>query len=112
MCSEAVWWRCHRRILTDYLIACGETVFNIMGQGRLEPAHPTPGAVIRCDRTIVYPASNQLKREWAAIQKAQLNAEQARRSKKLQPSQGSGSRIVTGPLRHTLFDHTIFCTIP
>jgi uncharacterized protein (DUF488 family) len=24
MCSEAVWWRCHRRIVTDYLIACGQ----------------------------------------------------------------------------------------
>lgn len=29
MCSEAVWWRCHRRIVTDYLIARGETVFHI-----------------------------------------------------------------------------------
>src|SRR5215831_1758132 len=23
MCAEAVWWRCHRRIITDYLIAAG-----------------------------------------------------------------------------------------
>ena len=38
MCSEAVWWRCHRRIVTDYLIACGEAVFHIMGQGRLGSA--------------------------------------------------------------------------
>ena len=45
MCSEAVWWRCHRRIVADYLIACGETVFQIMGQSRLEPARLTPGAV-------------------------------------------------------------------
>jgi len=33
MCSEAVWWRCHRRIVADYLIANGETVFHIMGEG-------------------------------------------------------------------------------
>jgi uncharacterized protein (DUF488 family) len=26
MCAEAVWWRCHRRIITDYLLAAGETV--------------------------------------------------------------------------------------
>jgi uncharacterized protein (DUF488 family) len=57
MCSEAVWWRCHRRIVTDYLIASGEAVFHIMGQGRLEPARITPGAAVRPDGTIVYPAS-------------------------------------------------------
>jgi uncharacterized protein (DUF488 family) len=56
MCSEAVWWRCHRRIVTDYLLARGETVFHIMGEGRLEPAHLTPGAVPQPDGTVVYPA--------------------------------------------------------
>ncbi|WP_089174539.1 DUF488 domain-containing protein [Bosea sp. AS-1] len=56
MCSEAVWWRCHRRIVSDYLIARGETVFNIMGQGRLEPARLTEGAVIRDDGSVIYPA--------------------------------------------------------
>lgn len=55
MCSEAVWWRCHRRIVADYLIASGETVFHIMGPGRFEPAQLTPGAVIRSDGKIVYP---------------------------------------------------------
>src|SRR5215468_8972016 len=30
MCAEAVWWRCHRRIIADYLIAAGEAVFHIM----------------------------------------------------------------------------------
>ena len=55
MCSEAVWWRCHRRIIADYLIASGETVFHIMGPGRLEPAQVTPGAEIRPDGKIVYP---------------------------------------------------------
>lgn len=57
MCSEAVWWRCHRRIVTDYLIARGETVFHIMNRGRLEPAHLTPGAVIQPEETIIYPAA-------------------------------------------------------
>ncbi|WP_319796672.1 DUF488 domain-containing protein [Nitrobacter sp.] len=56
MCSEAVWWRCHRRIVTDYLIARGETVFHIMGQDRPEPAHLTQGAVVRPDDVVVYPA--------------------------------------------------------
>ncbi len=26
MCAEAVWWRCHRRIIADYLIAAGASV--------------------------------------------------------------------------------------
>jgi uncharacterized protein (DUF488 family) len=55
MCSEAVWWRCHRRIVADHLIARGETVFHIMGTGRLDPAQLTPGAVIQLDGTVVYP---------------------------------------------------------
>ncbi|RQZ11451.1 DUF488 domain-containing protein [Burkholderia sp. Bp9031] len=55
MCSEAVWWRCHRRIVSDYLIARGETVLHIMGKNRVEPARLTAGAVIRADGTIVYP---------------------------------------------------------
>jgi uncharacterized protein (DUF488 family) len=56
MCSEAVWWRCHRRIVADYLIANGREVFHIMGEGRLVPARLTPGAVVQAEGTIAYPA--------------------------------------------------------
>jgi uncharacterized protein (DUF488 family) len=56
MCAEAVWWRCHRRIVADYLLASGETVFHILGQGRVEPARLTPGAVVQRRGTVVYPA--------------------------------------------------------
>jgi uncharacterized protein (DUF488 family) len=56
MCSEAVWWRCHRRIVADYLIACGESVFHVMGQGRLEAAQLTSGALIQPGGHVVYPA--------------------------------------------------------
>ena len=55
MCSEAVWWRCHRRIIADYLIASGETVFHIMGEGRIEPAVLTAGAVVQPDGSVTYP---------------------------------------------------------
>ncbi|KVE96002.1 DUF488 family protein [Burkholderia vietnamiensis] len=55
MCSEAVWWRCHRRIVSDYLLARGETVLHIMGLNRVEPARITAGATIRDDGAIVYP---------------------------------------------------------
>ncbi len=58
MCSEAVWWRCHRRIVADYLIASGESVFHIMGPNHIEPARLTPGAVIRPEGTVVYPGTH------------------------------------------------------
>lgn len=59
MCSEAVWWRCHRRIVADYLIAGGEAVYHIMERGRIEPARLTRGAIVRPDRTIVYTAPDR-----------------------------------------------------
>ena len=45
MCAEAVWWRCHRRIVADYLLAGGHEVFHLMGSNRVEPARMTEGAV-------------------------------------------------------------------
>ena len=44
MCSEAVWWRCHRRIIADYLLHRGWQVCHIMGGNRIETARMTPGA--------------------------------------------------------------------
>jgi uncharacterized protein (DUF488 family) len=61
MCSEAVWWRCHRRIVADHLIARTEKVCHIMARGRIELARLTPGAVIRPDGAVVYPAVPQRK---------------------------------------------------
>lgn len=56
MCSEAVWWRCHRRIITDYLLLNGRAVDHLMGPGHTEHAAPTPGARRAEDGKIVYPA--------------------------------------------------------
>ena len=54
MCSEAVWWRCHRRIIADYLIASGEIVFHILGPQAVQ-AHLTEGARVGPDGTVLYP---------------------------------------------------------
>jgi uncharacterized protein (DUF488 family) len=54
MCAEAVWWRCHRRLVADYLLAEGVPVGHIMGSGKIEPARLTPGAKAQPDGTIVY----------------------------------------------------------
>ena len=56
MCSEAAWWRCHRRILADHLLARGEQVFHILGPGHIEPAMLTRGAVVQADGSVQYPA--------------------------------------------------------
>ncbi|HMN38458.1 MAG TPA: DUF488 domain-containing protein [Hyphomicrobium sp.] len=55
MCSEAVWWRCHRRIVSDHLLARGETVLHLMGRDRIEPARLTQGAQIGPSGAVVYP---------------------------------------------------------
>jgi uncharacterized protein (DUF488 family) len=55
MCAEAVWWRCHRRIIADYLIAAGDTVFHILGPGRLEQARMTDAARPGPHGALTYP---------------------------------------------------------
>jgi uncharacterized protein (DUF488 family) len=54
MCSEAVWWRCHRRIVADHLIARGETVLHLMHRGRAEPARMSEGASV-ANGVVTYP---------------------------------------------------------
>ncbi len=61
MCAEAVWWRCHRRIITDYLVGEGERVMHILGAEHVSEASLTPGAVMRGDGTIVYPEEHQIR---------------------------------------------------
>jgi uncharacterized protein (DUF488 family) len=44
MCSESVWWRCHRRLLADHLLLVrGIEVVHLMHDGRLTPHAPTEG---------------------------------------------------------------------
>ncbi len=56
MCSETLWWRCHRRIISDYLLADGFGVRHIMGPRKVEPATLTPSAHRLDDGTLVYRA--------------------------------------------------------
>jgi uncharacterized protein (DUF488 family) len=57
MCAEAVWWRCHRRIIADYLIAAGETVFHILGRNHIEQARMTSAARLGELGALTYPAA-------------------------------------------------------
>jgi uncharacterized protein (DUF488 family) len=56
MCAEAVWWRCHRRIIADYLVSRGETVLHILGPGKVEPAALTAEATLQADGGLIYAA--------------------------------------------------------
>lgn len=47
MCAEALWWRCHRRIIADHLLARGLAVFHLMGKNEVLPAQLTPAARVQ-----------------------------------------------------------------
>lgn len=54
MCSESVWWRCHRRLLADHLVLVrGIDVVHLMHDGRRTPHHPTDGVRL-AGGTLVY----------------------------------------------------------
>jgi uncharacterized protein (DUF488 family) len=55
MCSESLWWRCHRRLLADFVsVACDVEVRHLMHDGRVEPHRLSPGLRPRDDGLLVY----------------------------------------------------------
>jgi uncharacterized protein (DUF488 family) len=57
MCSESVWWRCHRRLIADVaVLARGVPVTHLMPDGRLTPHRPSEGAVVS-DGVVRWPAT-------------------------------------------------------
>ncbi len=56
MCSESVWWRCHRRIVADVVVLGRDVhVHHLMPDGRLAPHRPSEGAVVS-DGVVRWPA--------------------------------------------------------
>ena len=56
MCSESVWWRCHRRLIADVAVLVrGVPVSHLMPDGRLTPHHASEGAVLAPDGTLTWP---------------------------------------------------------
>lgn len=57
MCSESVWWRCHRRLVADFVSAARQVpVRHLMHDGRLMPHQPSAGLRRRDDGLLVYDA--------------------------------------------------------
>ncbi len=58
MCAEAVWWRCHRGLISDYLKAHGHTVLHIMGPGKIQE-HPYTSAARVVNGELSYRAESR-----------------------------------------------------
>ncbi len=57
MCSEAVWWRCHRSMVSDYLKAKGWAVLHIMATGKVqEHTYTAPARIV--DGNVLYSDEN------------------------------------------------------
>lgn len=59
MCAEAVWWRCHRSLIADALVARGETVLHILSEDRAEP-HALREFARVTDGRVSYPGEPEL----------------------------------------------------
>jgi uncharacterized protein (DUF488 family) len=53
MCAEAVWWRCHRAMISDYLKVRGIEVIHIVDANKTEP-HPYTSAARIVDGALSY----------------------------------------------------------
>ena len=58
MCLEALWWRCHRRLIADHLVVAQDIVLHISSGGRASAHELTPFAAIGPDGHITYPAAS------------------------------------------------------
>jgi uncharacterized protein (DUF488 family) len=57
MCSESVWWRCHRRLIADVAVLLkGAEVLHVMHDGRVVPHVPSEWARVTTAGTLVYDA--------------------------------------------------------
>jgi uncharacterized protein (DUF488 family) len=59
MCAEAVWWRCHRSLIADYLKARGVEVLHVLGANKVEP-HPYTSASRIVNGELSYAADSLL----------------------------------------------------
>ncbi|NEK59250.1 DUF488 domain-containing protein [Geodermatophilus sabuli] len=61
LCSESVWWRCHRRLVADVaVLGRGVPVAHLMPDGRLTPHVPSAGAVLGSDGQVHWPGSGRV----------------------------------------------------
>jgi uncharacterized protein (DUF488 family) len=59
MCAEGLYWQCHRRLVSDFLVANGVTVEHVLPNGQLRPHELTRGAVMGAGM-VSYPGERAL----------------------------------------------------
>ena len=62
MCAEKLYWKCHRRLLSDYLTARNVQVIHILDQGKTSEHTLTPDAVIT-ETGLIYPPAGRSKEQ-------------------------------------------------
>jgi len=67
MCAEKLFWKCHRRLLSDYLVAQGIQVEHIIEQNRLQPHKLSPDAAITKESQVIYPAAGKNDDDTASL---------------------------------------------
>ena len=67
MCAEKFYWKCHRRLLSDYLVARGAKVIHILGVGKSCGHELTPSAVVTADATVTYPLESADEEDGAGL---------------------------------------------
>ena len=74
MCAEKLYWKCHRRILSDYLVSQGIEVVHIIGPGQSSNHKLSPHA-IATEAGVIYPKSEPKENQNSLFDlKAQNNA--------------------------------------
>lgn len=60
LCSETVWWRCHRRLIADFVALTQHVpARHLMHDGQTQAHRPTQGARLRDDGLLVYDAGQE-----------------------------------------------------
>ncbi len=62
MCAEKLYWKCHRRLLSDYLTAQGVQVVHIIEPGKSLQHTLTPNAVVT-ESGVIYPPAGRNERQ-------------------------------------------------
>jgi uncharacterized protein (DUF488 family) len=91
MCAESVWWRCHRRIVADYLLCAGRAVFHLMNTDEVDPAHLNEGAVCAIDG-VRYPARQESLFQSADSANADQGEESSNPSAKISSTAGRSKK--------------------
>ncbi len=89
MCSESLWWRCHRRLVADFVsVARGVEVRHLMHDGRLEPHRPS--AACGCATTASSSTTPARRRCCSGVGKIP----------------GSGLTLARHPVAHAFLSHS------